>query len=365
MITKLSKQISLVAIVYLFIQTSLITDASPPNHSRLTGGGGVINVVNERSSTSSDVVLYVVHAGTLDQIPVMIKVHLALKSSNNNTKARLSINNQQWYDQFEASIQKDGEFENTYRLKLITDSERFVRHISEGMLADIPATLSPGESVYSLWKLVGNNGSILAPGLYRITFRSVPGFENFFGIRGGFGGDFELLVKDRIAGDSNRYTEDFIQRYYLYGSWLYKFNKKSSKQEFEKGWRLVSKYIRDGAGDEPDLWNITPRWQASLISGWLDRPHDEISNLSKLLSNNATQFANNKECKMRYYHFGKEKGHLPRNIKDDLGRKVNRLYESFYGKTMNGRPTQALRPWPRRFEDSPDPTKLIPSILRD
>ena len=115
---------------------------------------------------------------------------------------------------------------------------------------------------------------------------------------------------------------------------------------------MVSEYIRAGAGDEPELWNITPRYQASRIAGWLDDKERQISYLSQLLSKDATAASEGRDCKMRFYHFHRERGHLPRNVRDDLTRGVNRLYERVYGKTMSGKTVTPQVPPEKNFPDA-------------
>lgn len=176
--------------------------------------------------------------------------------------------------------------------------------------------------------------------------------EVFFGMPIAAQESLPVLVKEREDDDENRYTEDMVERYYLWASWLYKFDKDASKKEFEKAWRILSTYIRHGAGDEPGLWNITPRYQAARIAGWLDRPKEKISYMSQLLSGDATQGAQGNECRMRYYHFHRERGHLPRNLYHDLTRINNRLYERVYGKTMSGEPTGIAIPPTVNFPES-------------
>ena len=57
---------------------------------------------------------------------------------------------------------------------------------------------------------------------------------------------------------------------------------------------------------------------------------------------------------MRFYHFHRERGHLPRNVRDDLTRGMNRLYERVYGKAMSGRPLSPQVPLRKKFPEQAD-----------
>lgn len=319
--------------------------------SRLTGGVGVINVVRVRTA-DGEADRFEVFADQLEDFPVFVRLHLSLKGDGKAARtATLPAN---WYERFSVVVRKDGRETDAYKFQLVPDSQRFQRHPIDNMSSDLPESLAPGEAVYALWRVIGPHGAALDVGTYRFVVHSGSDFEAIFGIRGGIGGEFAIVVKDRTGSDPNRYREDLVERYFLWGVWLYKYDGESSKKQLEKSWHLCMDYLRRGAGDQPNLWNITPRWQASLISGWLDRPKDEIMYLSKLLSQHDTMIANGKECKMRYFHFGRERGALPINVKHDLGRKVNRLYERVYGKTMSGRKLPPMPPVRKRFPGDED-----------
>jgi hypothetical protein len=231
-----------------------------------------------------------------------------------------------------------------------------------------PWSLAGNESLQSLCAIVGPEGVELQEGTYRVKIRFSTDGEDFFGLPGACNSEFGFRVKAATASDRSRDTEDLIERHYLWGGSLYHFDRAASEKEFEKAWKLVQDYLREPtpgptpenmlrdaeghmlyAGDELSLWNITPRYQAFLIAAKLDYHKKAVAYLSQLLSKDATERAHDRDCRMRFYHFHSERGHLPHNLRGDLGIRLNRMYEQVYGKTMRGDPLQDVPPPRRHF----------------
>jgi len=322
----------------------------------------VIDLVKEQPPDTFDLgEYYEVCRSSLSTTPIVLYIGVGLERKIRDVP--LTFGPRRWIDLLEINVERDGAVIRECELRAIPGIEAGISE-QEGWTADWtkarrrPEQLNRGETVVAFFEFVCGPGTDVPEGIYRLSV----GFENdasrLFGMELFRSRDVVFRVKE-CEPHTNRAVEDRIERHYLWAMWLYKFDRPASKVEFLKAWDLVWEYVRRGAGDEPGLWNITPRYQAAQIRGWLDDPSSEISYLSQMLSKNAGP----DECRMRYYHFGRERGHLPRNVHGDLALELNNRYEAFYGKAMNGRAVQARRPWPKKFADSPDPTLKIDESL--
>lgn len=346
----------------LLLLILLSSASAPPPKQRLECGAGFIAAREDRAPSDPDHVRRLeVYQNTLAEVPLAVGLTLSLHDDSEVKSVALARVQKRWVDFFALEIRKDNVPLQNARLVLLEGSDRIVpprvSSGNDGRRAD--EALYPGESAQCTWRLLHDGAGSLELGIYEVVVTPLEGSEDFFRLPVLARLAPPLRLKELVPGEEERLTEDSIERLSLWGQWLHEFDKRGSKKAFTRAWELLNEYEKRGFGDEPDLYNITPRWQASVVAGWLDRPRDEISNLSNLLSSDATAAANGKECKMRYYHFGLERGHLPRNMDNDLVLKLNNLYESFYGRRMNGRQGTPLRPWPKKFEDSPDPTLKI------
>lgn len=334
-------------LVVLFLMPVSTAIARPP---RISGGGGVVNVVREWIKLEERE-QFEVFSDTLDDLPIIFHVSLSIPLEPPDVSARLVRNGSRWYEQFRSTVLKNG-LPTDDHLEFISKTERYERSFlaAYGTLLydkETPDMLSEGESVHTLWKLVGPNNTPMDPGIYDVSFQTRPDFDfvEYFFIDGGFGGDVRIIVKERNHRDNNHYMEDLIERHYLWGSTLYRFDRKASKKEFQTAWDLVQQYLHRGAGDEPGLWNVTPRYQAFMIADKLDNNEQSISYLMQLLARNGTT-----KLKMRYYHFGPARDKLPRNLAGGLTQGLNNAYEQVYGKTMRGEPVTRL-PIKKNFPD--------------
>lgn len=358
-----------IVLVLAVVATAEVRRGSANGEPNLQLSGEVVNAPNEKSQLEdipSDK-YYRVIRDHLTSIPLVVAIGLSV--SEYDRPVPLTKGGSRWIKHVSLNVERDGLREEGYSLELLyervldKDAPDFQRgDWSEGRQgADY---LAPRETLRALCAVAHESDPVLPLGQYRIKIHVDEHADAFFGLPVRCFSEWALCVAAPSPQENaDRNTEDLIQQHYLWAMTLYKFDRDASKRHFHEAWRLVRDYLKRGSGDQAESWNITPRWQASLIARSLDRPQEEIGYLSELLSGHEKQLGKGGQCKMRYYHFGRDVGALPVNIKDDLGRKVNRLYESFYGKTMNGRSIEPLRPWPKKFEDSPDPTLKLEELL--
>lgn len=310
----------------------------------------VVNLPREENSNVAD--YYEVYAKSLRTMPVILLIGVGAKPPVDSIP--LVSNQRGWMDEVDVQFERDGKVVNGYSLQALPNAEMAIS-ADEGLRGDwttsrrTPNQLLRGEGLQAYFTVSGPEGTELEPGTYEIRVTWKNSAEEFFGVRTSPSQDAVFRVKNK-GDEDDRYTEDLIERHYLWACWLYKFDRAASKKEYEKAWALVQDYLKSGAGDEPGLWNITPRYQATAIAGKVDYHKEAIAYLSQLLSKDATERANGRDCKMRFYHFYRERGHLPHNLRDDLTRGLHRMYEQFYGKTMQGVPVERL-PIRKKFPD--------------
>ena len=334
----------------LLADTAVNDDVSVALHA------SVANLVREADPQNPDGGdYYEVDAESLRMMPIILQVNLY--AHPRDTTVPLASRTVHWTDEIEMSVERDGRDVEGFSLRLIPGSELAIS-ADQARVGDWrdarrnPTALASNESLASFFELSRPRREPLQGGRYTILLGLTDRAEALLGVRALTSRAVVFAVKSPRPEGDDLFTEDLIERHYLWGCWLYKFDRVASKKEFEKGWELVSEYIRAGAGDEPELWNITPRYQASRIAGWLDDKERQISYLSQLLSKDATAASEGRDCKMRFYHFHRERGHLPRNVRDDLTRGVNRLYERVYGKTMSGKTVTPQVPPEKNFPDA-------------
>lgn len=311
----------------------------------------VINLVREadpHGETGGD--YYEVYKAMLTDNPVILLVGLTVVPAEE--RIVLERRGTYWNDTIVVSVVKDGQPTEGFNLELLP-------HLAMAVSRDgakrgdwtgarrEPVTLEIGEALAGFFRIVGPDGPRLEEGDYEATIGFAAKSEEVFGFPVAESQSVHFRVKSEPI-DKNRFIEDTVERHYLWACRLYKFDRSASKKEFEKAWNGVQDYLRLGGGDEPELWNITPRYQASRIAGWLDRREEEIAHLSSLLSKNAEA---DKDCRMRFYHFHTERGHLPPNVRDDLTRGLNDLYERVYAKTMSGEPARVRPPMGKNFPE--------------
>ncbi len=310
---------------------------------------------------------YEVYRDSLAVMPVVLEVSLWTKPEG--TAVPLAAHGRRWNDETLFTSERDGEILDDHYLRRIADFEMAVTP-EQGRRGDwtdarrLPDALRDGEALAGFFEVVGPHGALLDEGKYRVQAMFRDNAQGFFGMKaspseGAVPEGIIWRVK-RCEGDESRCLEDLIERHYLWACWLYKFDRVASKKEFQKAWELVSNYLRQGAGDGPGLWNITPRYQASRIAGWLDDKVSQISYLSQLIAEDSTAAANGQDCKMRFYHFHQERGHLPPNVRDDLTFGLNRLYERVYGKTMSGQPVPPMEPLGKNFPEATESDEVAP-----
>lgn len=310
--------------------------------------------------------LHEVYQDTLEEFPIIVLVNFS--ASIDGADIPLRSGSDDWVRHVRLKAEKDGQSLDEFQLEPLPSLEFALAVEDRGgsewkSTRRMPVALHAGQSFTAFCRIVESQGSKLPVGTYDMTVDFAEGAAEFFGLPVGGTRNFGVRVKARTSGDEDRYVEDLIHRHYAWGVWLYKFDKTASKKEFEDAWKLLTNYLERGAGDEPNAWNITPRFQALMLSGWLDRPEDELRYLGQVLDHDSDAKIEGRQCKMRFYYFGSERGQLPRNLRDDLVLKRYRFYETLYGQRMNGQTVQPLRPWPRKFADSPDPTLKIDEWL--
>ena len=82
---------------------------------------------------------------------------------------------------------------------------------------------------------------------------------------------------------------------------------------------LVDRYLAAGGGDEEGLYNLTPRYQAARIYQTLGLRQQAIAFYTHVVQGVA------KESKMRFAHFGRERGLLPHTFAENLIMVTKRL----------------------------------------
>lgn len=315
-------------------------------------GASVSNLPREASTQFAD--YYEVYSDASREMPVIVQIGFYARPATAPIPVVLS--GRRWTNELDIKIEVNDDIAEEYRLELLPNMEMALSP-EQVRLGDwrearrMPANLLQGEGLQAFFAVRGPDGSKLVEGHYQIKVHWKVGAEDFFGMRTSPSRDVVFRVKRRHQEDdeTGRYTEDLIERHYLWAVWLYKFDRQASRKEFEKAWTLVQEYLARGGGDEPELYNITPRYQAHLIAKWLDKNERAVSFLSQLLSTNRDPG----ECRMRYYHFGRERGEIPRNQAGDLALGLNRLYEQVYRKTMRGEPIESV-PLRKHFPEEED-----------
>lgn len=355
-------------------------ESRPTDMPRVAAGGRIANLPREMDPESpSGGDYYEVYRDTLGAMPVIVS--FGLHGTTDDAVIPLRTSSATWADQLSLIVDRDGQPAQGYTLEprhefaLMKGSEELRVGVYWRNGRRSPRSLGGKESLQSLCAIVGPEGVNLQEGTYRVKVRFAADAEDFFGLPGACNSEFGFRVKAATPSDGNRYTEDLIERHYLWAGSLYKFDRATSKKEFEKAWKLVQYYLRQPtpgpppenmlrdaegdilyAGDGPGLWNIAPRYQAFSIAAKLDYHKEAVAYLSQLLSTDATERENGRDCRLRFYHFHGERGHIHHNLKGDLGLRLKEMYEQVYGKTMQGVPIERP-PLRKNFPDVEEPPR--------
>ncbi len=283
--------------------------------------GGLLpaNLLRERNPTQpADSGYYEEFVETVANLPILFDGHIAVRDES--CAVHLESGDATWADQFAFDISRDGRPADDCRMELVVESARIEVSGEPNVERSVArATLRPGQTLKWVWQLRIAGGAVPPPGLYEISVRAKPGAETLFGCTFVVKEDFRILLRAMHPGDELRLKENMIEFHYRTGGQLRVWNTGAGDAHLEKAKDLVERLLRSGAGDEEGLYNVTPRYQAVCIYQALGMNEEATAMLTHVLQGICRQ------SKMRYAHFGTERGLLPRTRADHLIAHLNRL----------------------------------------
>lgn len=285
---------------------------------------------------------YEVFAENLKTIPLVIEIGLGTRE--NGPRAVLWTDRHRWSDFLEIVV-AESDAGKTLKFDIVQSSERLsVAEVVGNASAirsveGIPKTLDGSGGVSVLAMVSDADGSPLRPGVYKFHGRIRSGGADFLGSDVAFNVDFTVSVKPSDDVSHDAVLEQSIERHYLWGTALQLRGMAENEEVLKRGLELAKAYIDKGAGDQNEVYNVTPRYQAAQLLMRMGQKGDAIAFLQRAY----VQGAAAKECRWRPYLFlpdgdGDFEGPMPQHVKDVIYRVLQRLYMEEYGRPIHAVP---------------------------
>ncbi len=284
----------------------MVVSASPVNLMR-----------EENPQNPADAEFSQAYADHLAEWPILIEVSIGLVGRQG--RVTLSRDGQTWSDQLVFRTTRDGKECPACVVELVPGSDLITIPLepAQGPFA-VGSTLTDGQILESLWTLRVADHDTPPPGLYEILVTPRGGASGHFDAGASFRCDMRIEVLP--AGDPDRMVENRVEGLFLTAVAIRPSNPGRAAQHLDAAWSLVQEYLREGAGEANGLYNLTPRYQAARIAEALGRTLDALGYYAQVVQGVA------RDSKMRFGHFGRERGPLPQTYADHLVvRKVNVL----------------------------------------